>query len=36
MVGLIWALIVTVLEFAGFQCDWVKEEINSKPRSDVM
>jgi hypothetical protein len=32
----IWSLIWAVLEFFGAKYDWVKEEINSKPKSDVL
>jgi hypothetical protein len=32
----IWSLICGVLEFLGAKYDWVKEEINSKPKDGVM
>jgi hypothetical protein len=32
----IWVLVLALLEFLGTKYDWVKEEIESKPRSDVM
>jgi hypothetical protein len=32
----IWVLVLAALEFLGTKYDWVKEEIESKPRNDVM
>jgi hypothetical protein len=29
-------LVLAALEFLGTEYDWVKEEIESKPRNDVM
>ena len=32
----IWMLVLSILEFLGAKWDWVEEEVNSKPRKDVM
>jgi hypothetical protein len=32
----IWALVVALFEILGHRYDWVKEEINSKPKDSVM
>jgi len=32
----IWMLVLSILEFLGARWDWVREEIDSKPRKDVM
>jgi len=29
-------LVLSILEFLGAKWDWVEEEVNSKPRKDVM
>ncbi len=34
--SVIWTVVMGVIEFLGGKHDWVKEEINSKPRQDVM
>ncbi len=32
----IWALLAAVLDFLGDRYDWIREEIHSKPKNDVM
>jgi hypothetical protein len=32
----IWILVVALLEFLGCKYDWVKEEIDSKPKDSVI
>jgi hypothetical protein len=36
LLKVIWVLGWALIEFLGNKYDWVKEEINSKPKSDVL
>jgi len=36
LLGVIWHCVLALLDFLGVKYDWVKEEVESKPRSDVV
>jgi hypothetical protein len=36
LLGIFWHCLVALLDFMGAKHNWVKEEVESKPRSDVV